>query len=411
MSIDARLKHGAVEAHRSVAGVTPPDIEAAARALRIRRTLAGAVAAAAVVALIAAATMSSLRTGGESDVVDQPSTSIPDAGPAAPPILAGEAFDAGWTVLPRDDHGAPWNPGRLENGAWVGFDGTEVVWFYGDDGWTARPVPELEGRDVIGAGNHYVRAGLLWAWVSPGEGEQPAEVWNTPDGTNWRRVEWDGPPPEDPFWRMTRSGDTILVDSRRGHFYRSGDGGRSFASVPPPDAGLIWFVWAHNGGFRAIPNSAPPELWHSPDGASWSSLGPVSGLDWIEPGYTPFPQQLSTDPSSGTILVGDLWRVSGCWGDVYRSTDGGLSWHPLEVVESLFGLPAESRSESTCWSSAPGDLEWMLVMVDAGTRGASGVWGSRNGTDWYHFGADSYLQIFYNTYPVVDEGVMIPPAP
>jgi hypothetical protein len=269
----------------------------------------------------------------------------------------------------------------------------------------------LQGRDVMPADGSYVRAGLLWAWISPDGGEQPTEAWNTPDGRNWRLVEWDGPPPEDPFWRITRAGDTILVDSMRGHFYRSNDAGRSFTSVAPPDAGLIWFVWTHDGAFRAIPNSGPPELWHSPDGLTWDSMGPVSGLDWIEPGYTPFPQQLSTDPSSGTILIGDLWSVSRCWGDVYRSIDGGLSWQPLEVVESLFGIPEESRSEPTCWSSVPGDLEWMLVMVHAGTRGASGVWASRNGVDWYHFGAQSALPLDYNAYPVVEGGVMIPPAP
>jgi len=353
--------------------------------LRVRRPLPGwAVAVIAAVLVVVMATIGFLFARGSDGflfVAATPETTEPVL------LDAGSGFDAAAALITDDWPGG--YPERLGNGTWItvvsdwqaGAVTPTTVWILEETGrWTPHEVAELRAVPLDGG---YVRGGLLWAWVF-----HTSEVWNSADGVTWRLVDWgSAAPPVEPPRRLARTGETILMGGGDGGaLYVSSDAGRSFtASTPFP--GTLRHLWSTGEGFRAIVDSADAagtiDLWRSGDGMGWEEMGRVSGL-----GDANLSWRSALSISSEALLLSDLdGPGSACDGDVYRSVDGGRIWQALDIVEWLTdgGPPF---LQPACWSVASADGEWMLVGgYAAWGPPRAGVWGSRNGVDWYRIGS------------------------
>jgi len=386
--------------------------------LRVGRPLPGwavAVIAAFVVIVVASAAFLLARGPGVAPFAGE-DTILPGSAPIL--LEAGSGLDAA-SVLIGDDWSYGGYPERLGDGTWVVLDnarsGDTVVWAL-DEGtgeWAPHGVTEFGGASVPW-NRRYVHVGLLWAWIG---GTSPPEVWNSPDGVTWRHVEWRGTPPSPeqspPFalWHYARAGDTILMGGQDdGILYVSSDVGRRFTAITP-SPGTILHLWHTGEEFRAIVASTRPAdaltLWRSGDGMRWEDMGRVSGLEDADLRIS----ALSVSPDA--LLIGELgigWLAdSSCGGDVYRSTDGGATWQALGIFEWLTeGFPAFLNP--SCLSVASADGEWMLVTAGGGWGvPRAGVWGSRNGLDWYRLRGTLLAE--GGSYPVIDDGVPPPSEP
>lgn len=132
--------------------------------------------------------------------------------------------------------------------------------------------------------------------------------------------------------------DTVFATSNN-RVYRSSDGGATWSSIldtvggviaPAPSNPSILYVWSDNG-YRCV--------WRSNDG----------GRHWIRHAVPSHPGlsslALLVDPAfKDSLLVGGgFFPAGGLYGQLWKSTDGGISWTQLMLgdmpIQSLLALP------------------------------------------------------------------------
>ncbi|MCL2516277.1 MAG: xyloglucanase, partial [Microbacteriaceae bacterium] len=227
-----------------------------------------------------------------------------DAGALAPAVLARAGTDGSgaYVAAVSADSGASWNAsaGAVDASAAgtiaVGADGAVVVW---------SPAGAAASRST----DH----GATWVAVSG----LPASA----------QVEADAVRP------------SVFYGFAAGTFYRSVDGGATFAAVNSsslPATGAVRFgalpgaagdVWLAGGS-----TTGPYGLWRSTDGGtSWSALPGFEAADTVGFG--------KPAPGSSAPTVFTAAQRGGVRG-FFRSTDGGASWRRINDDVHQWGMPS-----------------------------------------------------------------------
>jgi photosystem II stability/assembly factor-like uncharacterized protein len=169
----------------------------------------------------------------------------------------------------------------------------------------------------------------------------------TKDGRQWTRPTLEA---GDQIWGLAASPldrQRIVAATSRG-FFRSADGGVTWARVSPPLKGVtpheLVFLPTHD---QVIFATTSVGLYRSNDqAATWYAVGggiPRSDLTGI-----------AIHPDGRTMCVGDF-----TWGGIFRSEDAGATWKRM---------PVEGLASDRVWTLGfdPSAPEWLLVGASSG---------------------------------------------
>src|SRR5690606_3166564 len=132
-------------------------------------------------------------------------------------------------------------------------------------------------------------------------------------------------------------GDAVLAaDQAGGQFFRSSDHGMQWEAVVAPDLLAHLDVWmvTSDGDYLAGHVEPPYDVYRSSDGGmTWAPLGVLSGPpegDWARSLF---------ETQSGTLLAGTVHHGGfSTLGQVYRSADGGDTWAPTDTPSFWGGV-------------------------------------------------------------------------
>lgn len=208
-----------------------------------------------------------------------------------------------------------------------------------------------------------------WTQMTAGAGWsarlRPATV-ATPDGTLVLMGGHDDRGNRNDVWKSVDKGATwTLVNASPGWSVR-----HAHAAVALPDGSIIL-----TGGFGG---SAKPDVWKSADnGATWT-------LVTANPGYpSRYYHTMDVLPDGSIVIMGGYGNTDGRFNDVWRSTDGGLSWTQMTAnagwtkrdSHTSAALPDGSlvlmggydgKYENDTWRSTDNGATWTEVNASSG---------------------------------------------
>ena len=176
-------------------------------------------------------------------------------------------------------------------------------------------------------------------------------------------------------WDRSRVGEAELVTTTQGWALIGGqllwttDGGETWLDITPPGAGESSyrdvFLLDANLGWAALADapedaqpSLPIQILHTQDGGTtWTSseFGTVLSLGAIgAPGNLEF-----VDPEHGWLSVSQTLTMNSSAADLYRTTDGGLTWESSSLPfdgDTHFITPSIGWIVGSCCTGAPNQL-------------------------------------------------------
>jgi hypothetical protein len=229
----------------------------------------------------------------------------------------------------------------VEDTITVGDRAKLVTWMWGK--WLARstnysrlndntPWFARDGAQLLALGDDIY---MLGGWNGQAGGQFPAgknvtnEVWKSVDkGVNWALIKANDstPVPDDTFWTPRHTHGAVV--------HR--DGGVDYLYVIGSDI--------YNGPQNNLGNGVgTSDVWRSPDGVNWTRITDTAP-------WGPRVLHMVASYNSALYVMGgmtDSTDATTCLNDVWRSTDGGVTWvqlanapwAPRGLVNSGQGLP------------------------------------------------------------------------
>jgi hypothetical protein len=195
------------------------------------------------------------------------------------------------------------------------------------------------------------------------------------------------------------------VSTQQTSLYQSDDGGRSWSAVPGQPTGLRPNHMARGSdGTYYLSYADLPGPDKTSDGAVWKYV-PTTGA-WTD--ITPVPQSTDTegdgfgwgavtvDPQNPQVLLASTFTRYGPHDDIFRSTDGGVTWKPLFARSDFdYSVSRWTADHTPHWIA---DIEIDPFNPDEAMFVTGyGIWASRNLTA-FDDGSSQVQWWFKNTY-------------
>jgi hypothetical protein len=195
---------------------------------------------------------------------------------------------------------------------------------------SSAPVPDADGAAIATNGRQVVVVGA----------EHPNDPASCSDGGSIRPIAW-----------ISDNGRTWR---RSAPFYTGGPNGRATA------------VWAMPDGWEAVaddPGAGTLAVWHSADGLTWESIGPLAGP-------TESAEVFAVAAAGGTVIVSRATGIVGTGGVHLLMSSDSRTWSPIDKAGGC-----ETGATQIVAPATPGLNAWVVV---SGTRICTSV----NLTDW-----------------------------